>query len=109
MQGFEAQNATLVAISVDPPEINADLARKLGVTFPLLSDTSREVTKAYGLHDPPNDIAWPAIYIVDPGGTVTWRSLAEDYKVRPAAEVILEQLAVTDVAGRPSRTSRKAL
>jgi peroxiredoxin len=82
---------------VDPPDRSRALAEKLGVKYPLLSDPKREVTRAYGVEDQENGIAWPAIFIVGRDGNVRWRSLAETFKVRPASEVVLEAL---DAAAR---------
>lgn len=82
---------------MDPPDRSAELAARLGVTFPLLSDVDRAVVRAYGVHDPETDIAWSSIFLVDPRGQVRWRSLGDTYKVRPTAEVVLE--AVDRVAG----------
>lgn len=81
-----------MAISVDPPERSAALARRLGVGFPLLSDVDLKVTRAYGVEDVENGIAWPAIFIVGRGGEIEWRSLAETYTVRPVSAVVLEAL-----------------
>jgi alkyl hydroperoxide reductase subunit AhpC len=50
------------------------------------------VIRAYGVEDAENEIAWPAIFIVGRDGKVRWRSLAETYPVRPAAEVVLDAL-----------------
>jgi len=44
------------------------------------------------VEDEESGIAWPAIFIVGRNGMVRWRSLAEVYQVRPAAEVVLEAL-----------------
>ena len=43
-----------MAVSVDPPPASAELANKLGVTFPLVSDEQRAVTRAYGVEDAEN-------------------------------------------------------
>jgi peroxiredoxin Q/BCP len=37
------------AASVDSPETNAKFARSLGVDFPILSDPTKEVARAYGV------------------------------------------------------------
>ena len=81
-----------MAISVDPPATSAELAKKLGVTFPLLSDESRATIRAYGIEDAENGISWPAIFIVDKAGKVVWRSLAQTYKIRAMPAQILEAL-----------------
>lgn len=48
--------------------------------------------RAYGVEDAENELAWPAIFIVGRDGKVQWRSLAETYPVRPAAQVVLDAL-----------------
>lgn len=77
-------------MSVDELEKSRELITRLQLTFPLGSDVSRELTRAFGVYDPGNDIAWPAIYLVGPDGTLRWRSLSETYTQRPAAQVVLE-------------------
>jgi peroxiredoxin len=90
---FQARQVTLAAISVDPPDVSAKLAEKLGLRFPLLSDPDRAVIRAWGVEDAENGIAWPAIYVVDRDGKVRWRSLSEDYKIRAAAGEVLAAAA----------------
>ena len=46
-----------------------------------------------------NGIAWPALFVIDKDGRVTWRSLSETYKERAAvAEIIgaLDRLTERD-------------
>jgi peroxiredoxin len=62
------------------------------VTFPLLSDEDRATIRAYGVEDAENGISWPAIFIVDKGGKIVWRSLAQNYKIRAMPGQILEAL-----------------
>lgn len=51
---FEAANAQVLGISVDFNAANTVFAEKLGLTFPLLSDTRRVMTREYGaLNDNP--------------------------------------------------------
>jgi peroxiredoxin len=37
-------------------------------------------------------IARPAIFLVEPDGTISWRQLTDDYRVRVRAENLLEVL-----------------
>jgi len=46
---FEAANAQVLGVSVDFNDANKAWAEKLGLTYPLLSDARREMTKAYGV------------------------------------------------------------
>lgn len=92
MEAFRSHGAELVAISVDPPATSAELAKKLGVTFPLLSDESRATIRAFGVEDVENGISWPAIFVIDKQGRIVWRSLTQTYKVRAMPGQILESL-----------------
>ena len=82
----------LVAISVDPPATSAALVKKLGLTFPVLSDEHRAITRAFGVEDAANGISWPAIFVIDKAGRIVWRSLAQTYKIRALPSQILEAL-----------------
>ena len=59
---FEAAGAQVLGVSVDEPEANKAFARTPGLTYPLLSDTRREMAKAYGaVFDDPQLVANPAM------------------------------------------------
>ena len=84
-----------VAISVDAPDVSADLARRAGYTFPILSDREGTVMRAYdvvhaGAGINGADVARPAEFLIDRTGTVRWRNLTEDYRVRARPEEVLE-------------------
>jgi len=71
-----------VGISADTPEESADLGRKAGLTFPLLSDSKGELIRQYDLLEPSaglggRDISDPGEFLVDKAGIVRWRSLGE--------------------------------
>ena len=42
-------NVDYFAASVDAPETNARFARSLGIDYPILSDPTKEVARAYGV------------------------------------------------------------
>jgi len=46
---LEAVHAQVLGVSVDWPGANQAWAREMGLTYPLLSDLSRAVPKAYGV------------------------------------------------------------
>lgn len=73
---------------MDPPELSHELGTALGLSFPLLGDVDLAVIRAYGLEDAANGIAWPAIYVLDRAGTVRFRSLTENYRIREDARVV---------------------
>lgn len=70
-------NVQAVGISGDnPPSLNA-WATQLGLTQTLLSDTHRNVCKAYGLYWPDLNIAWRGTVIVGTDGKVKWTQRRE--------------------------------
>jgi len=85
----------LIAISVDPPEINREHCRKQGYTFSFLSDTNSEVIRRYDLlHEKAGpgsvDISRPAEFLIDAGGRVRWAYLAPSIAVRARPEEIVK-------------------
>ncbi len=96
MPELTARGVKVVAVSVDPPDVTKPHAGKQGYTFPILSDPKAEVIRRYDLLHEGGfrgaDIARPAEFLIDETGTVRWRNLAEDYKVRMRGEQILEEL-----------------
>lgn len=83
---------TLAGVSGDPLDIAEALARDQEYSFAVLSDHAREVMRAYGVEDPANETAWPAIFVIGPEGKVLKRLMLETYKERPLVDAILESL-----------------
>lgn len=86
---------TPVAISVDTPEESRDLCQRVGYTFPFLSDRNADVIRKYDLlhkggGEHGRDISRPAEFLVDRTGTVRWRNLTEDLRIRATPERMLE-------------------
>jgi thioredoxin-dependent peroxiredoxin len=68
------------AASVDTPERNAEFAASLGVDYPILSDPSRDVARAYGVLSPSGyALRWTFFIGLD------GRILAIDKHVSPAS------------------------
>ena len=84
-------------MSVDPVETNLDLADGLGISYRILSDPDLTVIDAYGVwHEDGGqmgDIARPATFIIDRKGTVVWRDLTENWRIRVRPDAILDDLA----------------
>jgi peroxiredoxin len=85
-------------VSVDTIEDNARLAEGLGLEFPVLSDVERRAISAWGVvHDGGQPgggaIARPASFLVERDGTISWRSLTDNWRVRLRPEQVLEALA----------------
>jgi peroxiredoxin len=91
----------VIAVSVDTIEENVRLAERLGLEFPILSDVQEEAIRTWGLvHENAKPgggaIARPAIFLVEPDGTISWRHLTDDYRVRVRPEKILQVLRGAD-------------
>jgi peroxiredoxin Q/BCP len=88
---FRAAGAELVAISVDDATRAESCRQELGVKFPLLCDTSREVVKKYGLLNSgeKGGIALPASFVIDRNRVVQFRAL-EEIASRVSVDQLLE-------------------
>ena len=99
---FEAANAQVLGVSVDFGAANAVFAEKLGLKFPLLSDTRRVMTRAYGvLNDDPaaaNDVKRIAGYlrakrswfIIDKAGVIRYAKVGDPRGILPNEELLAE-------------------
>lgn len=91
---IEASGVQLVALSYDAPATNAAAVKKLGLTFPLLSDAGSKVIDAYGIrnHEAKGrgaGIPHPVLFIVDRQGVIRAKLGRENYRARPeSAEII---------------------
>ena len=90
-------DANVLAISVDTPEENRQLAESAQLDFSLLSDREGKAMDAFGSRHPGggmhgNDIARPAVFILDRQGRIAWRALTDNWRVRVRPETVLEQL-----------------
>jgi len=60
----------VLGISVDSPAANAEFAKQIGVTFPLLSDMTRKATKEYGILNDEHQFANRTTFVVDKQGVI---------------------------------------
>ncbi len=107
MSQFEARGARVVAISVDPPEINREHCRKQGYTFTFLSDPKAEVIRRYDLlharaGPDGQDISRPAEFLIDPTGTIRWVNVTESIIVRARPEQVLKAIDNLGLASVPA-------
>lgn len=101
LQGLEKNLAQLktagvqlVALSYDAPAINAAAAKKLGLTFPLLSDAGSAVIDAYGIrnHEARGrsaGVPHPVLFLVDAQGVIRAKLARDNYRDRPEVAEIL--------------------
>ncbi|MBI1749619.1 MAG: peroxiredoxin family protein [Acidobacteria bacterium] len=69
---FEQADTQVFGISVDEPAANKKFADETGATFPLLSDTSKQVTKAYGILNEQYQFSNRTTFIVDKKGVIQY-------------------------------------
>ena len=91
LKDLRAAGAELVAISVDDAARTEPVRQELGIKFPLLCDTSREVVKKYGLLNSgeKGGIALPASFVIDRERVVRFRAL-EAVASRVSVDQLLE-------------------
>ena len=88
---FTALNAELYGASTDTAEVH--LAWRMndqklsGLTFPLIEDTSKSLSKKLGILQP-GKVAYRVTYIVDPEGIIQWVNANNDGTGRNVAEVL---------------------
>jgi peroxiredoxin len=67
---FSEADTQVIGISVDPQEDNKKFATDLGLTFPLLSDTTRKVSKDYGVLEENWNLARRVTFVIDKQGVI---------------------------------------
>jgi glutaredoxin-dependent peroxiredoxin len=98
LSAFNSMNAQVVGVSVDSPFANKAFAEKNGLTFPLLSDFSHEVSKKYcGVYPAFAGVAGyeaakRSVFVIDPQGTVRYAWISEDPGKEPPYEEITRAL-----------------
>jgi peroxiredoxin len=73
---FRALDTEVLGISVDSWYANQEFARKLGLSFTLLSDFDHAACLAYGMLIPQKRYSGRALFVVDKQGRVAWREIA---------------------------------
>jgi peroxiredoxin len=92
----EARNGTVLGISVDSHFTNEAFAKHLGLTFPLLSDWRREVSRAYGVLLSEQGFSQRALFVIDEGGTIAYKDVSPTPPQVPEFEKVIETLARRD-------------
>ena len=70
MPKFEEQNTQVLGVSVDSSPANQAFAKQIGVTFPLLSDFQRTVSKDYGILLIDKGFAKRTTFVIDQNGII---------------------------------------
>jgi peroxiredoxin len=97
LEQFKNANATVFGISADSPFSQGAFRKAHDIKFDLVSDMGREAIRAYDLEiDLPDlglhGIANRAVFVLDEGGTVTYRWIADDPTNEPDYAELLEAI-----------------
>jgi len=92
MPRFRALDTEVLGISVDSWYSNQEFARKLGLSFPLLSDFDRAACAAYGVLIPERGYSNRAYFVVDKQGLIAWREISPTPAEIPSIEDALAAL-----------------
>lgn len=90
---FDDVGATVLGVSVDTPFALNEFREQNGLGFGLVSDAARELLEAYGVRDDDFDglgyaAAKRSVFVLDEGGTVTYRWVTEDPGVEPDYDAV---------------------
>lgn len=72
LKEFEAADLQILAVSVDSAEEQSAFAAKLGLQFPLIPDTKRELCLLYGAAQDKTDLAARQSVLIDKDGIMRW-------------------------------------
>lgn len=86
VQKLEAADTQVLGVSMDSTFSNAEWAKQIGVTFPLLSDWGGEVTQMYGIYNPQYKAARRVTFLIDKEGKIVEMSVDRE-AVDPTAIV----------------------
>lgn len=62
------------------------------LTYPILSDSSRNYIRQYNVLHPQEGIARPSLFLVNKEGKIVWKHVGMDAADRPSITEILQQL-----------------
>ena len=70
LPGYQSKGVKVIGISVDAVPEQKAFAEKYGLTFPLICDTSKTITKSYGVLAELGGKARRVTFMIDPSGVV---------------------------------------
>jgi peroxiredoxin len=90
---FEAEEAQILAISMNVRFSQKAFADFLKLNFPLLSDyPDANVTRAYGVYNEKNRLAHRSWFVIDKQGIVRFKHVSPDARQLLPNETLLEEL-----------------
>ena len=89
---MKSLGAEIIAISADAPVDGVKVATELKLTYPVVSDNSRNYIRQYDVLHPQEGIARPSMFIINKAGRIVWSYVGQDASDRPEMETVLQQL-----------------
>lgn len=89
---FADAGAIIVGISSDSVEDANKTRDKLGLNFELYSDPQLTVITKWGVEDVGANIARPAAFVVEPGGSITYRRIGKAPSDMPSIDELVAAL-----------------
>jgi peroxiredoxin len=92
LERIRSLGAEVLGISVDSHHANREFGRRLGLSFPLLSDFHKRTSAAYGMLEPEAGVSGRALFVIDRDGRVAYRDVAPDPGDVPSNETLIAAL-----------------
>ncbi|MBA3459426.1 MAG: redoxin domain-containing protein [Deltaproteobacteria bacterium] len=89
---FNERGARIIAISADSTDEAKAMSDKLRLGFDLYSDPQLAVIAKWGVADHGSNIARPSTFIVEPGGSISYRKVGSKPEERATVDQILAAL-----------------
>jgi peroxiredoxin (alkyl hydroperoxide reductase subunit C) len=89
---IEGHDTVVLGVSVDSHYANEAFAKKLGLSFPLLSDFKRETSEAYGMLIPEKLYSGRALFVIDKQGRIAYKDIAPTPAEVPATDPLIAAL-----------------
>lgn len=92
---MEALNALVVGVSADKPEVQQRFIDKFDLTFPMISDSGKQIISAYGAMKVLGVAAERKTFLIDPAGRIAhvWPKVKLDGHAEDVVSVIREATA----------------
>ena len=101
LDGLTDAGASLYGVSIDSPFSLGEFAEQNGISFPLISDTNKEVIDAYDVVMNFDDlgitgVAKRSVFVIDGTGSITYAWISDDPGVEPDYDEV--ETAAADAA-----------
>ena len=84
--------AEVLGISVDSHHANREFGKRLGLSFPLLSDFHKHTSAAYGVLEPQAGVSGRALFVIDRDGKVAYRDVSPNPGEVPSNDSMIAAL-----------------